>query len=111
MKECCPNINEPGLGVGIDITIRRIPIVPAAHYQCGGVRTNVDGATTLRGLFAVGEVACTGLHGANRLASNLLLEAVALSKRCAAALLWPKYSKHHQQVQLPEGLAPPGQDI
>jgi L-aspartate oxidase len=111
IKERFPHIYETCLGLGIDITIRPIPIVPAAHYQCGGVRTDIDGATTLRGLFAVGEVACTGLHGANRLASNSLLEAVVLAKRCAAALLRPKYSKYHQQVQLPEWRPGHAQDV
>jgi len=111
IKERFPHIYETCLGLGIDITIQPIPIVPAAHYQCGGVRTDVDGATTLRGLFAVGEVACTGLHGANRLASNSLLEAVVLAKRCAAALLRPKYSKYHQQVQLPEWRPGHAQDV
>jgi L-aspartate oxidase len=111
IKERFPHIYETCLGLGIDITIQPIPIVPAAHYQCGGVRTDIDGATTLRGLFAVGEVACTGLHGANRLASNSLLEAVVLAKRCAAALLRPKYSKYHQQVQLPEWRPGQAQDV
>jgi L-aspartate oxidase len=111
IKERFPNIYETCLGLGIDITVQPIPIVPAAHYQCGGVRTDIDGATTLRGLFAIGEVACTGLHGANRLASNSLLEAVVLAKRCAAALLRPKYSKYHQVVQLPDWRPGHAQDV
>ena len=94
-----PNIHQTCLKFGIDITREPIPIVPAAHYQCGGVLTDTSGRTDLAGLRAVGEVACTGLHGANRLASNSLLEAVVCAHQAAMEVV--EKIGDHPDVEIP----------
>jgi L-aspartate oxidase len=82
-----PTIHRTCMGFGIDISRDLVPIAPAAHYLIGGVRTDLDGATSLEGLYACGEVASSGVHGANRLASNSLLESVVFARRAADAAL------------------------
>jgi L-aspartate oxidase len=108
VRDRFPNIYQGCLNVGIDITKEPIPVVPAAHYQCGGVETDENGCTSVPGLYAIGEVACTGLHGANRLASNSLLEACVLAHRCVEAIATKGRSNADEwlrDLSLPEWVA------
>ena len=96
-----PTIYETCLRYGIDIAETPIPVVPAAHYFCGGIAAGVDGATMLDGLSVCGEVAHTGLHGANRLASNSLLEGMVCARLMSERLLADKALWQREQVEIP----------
>jgi L-aspartate oxidase len=93
VREHFPNIHDKLMTLGIDMTKEPIPVVPAQHYTCGGVVTDLDGRTDLPGLYAAGECAESGLHGANRLASNSLLECLVFGDASAADILarWDEF--------------------
>lgn len=102
LEERFPTIYAHCRENGIEIEKDFIPVVPAAHYLCGGVRTNLSGETSLKGLYACGEVACTGLHGANRLASNSLLEALVLAHRGVDSVDQFLADHPHEDLDLPQ---------
>jgi len=112
LQERFPHIYQTCLQYGIDMSKQPIPVVPAAHYQCGGIKTDVNGATALPGLYAIGEVACTGLHGANRLASNSLLEGLVVAHRAAEASVRELPPRHlAKKMSLPEWQSGNLQDV
>lgn len=96
-----PMIYETCLEAGYDLSRDLIPVAPAAHYSIGGIRVDIDGRTSVPGLFASGECACSGLHGANRLASNSLLEGLVLSRRIVRALVDEEGSEHELRIMSP----------
>ncbi|WP_275288284.1 L-aspartate oxidase [Halomonas elongata] len=106
-----PTIHAHCAARGFDLAHTPIPVVPAAHYSCGGVGTDLAGATTVPRLYAIGEVACTGLHGANRMASNSLLECLAFARGCARRLAERSTDSTAPLVERPRGTEHPSREM
>ncbi|MBV1893826.1 MAG: L-aspartate oxidase [Ilumatobacteraceae bacterium] len=102
-----PSITEACREIGLDPAVDRIPVAPAAHYACGGIRAELNGRTSLPGLFAVGEVSSTGVHGANRLASNSLTESIVAGTRVGRDLAWELPDKVRPDPDFEDPMAPP----
>ena len=102
VMEHFPNIHENCMEYGYDITQERAPVVPAAHYTCGGVVTDLRGRTDIKRLYAIGETSCTGLHGANRLASNSLLECLVFGKSSAEDIVKRLNKGNYSDPELPK---------
>ncbi len=102
VKQRFPNIYRRCIELGVDMTVEPIPVVPAAHYMCGGIATDTMGRTDIKQLYAIGETACTGLHGANRLASNSLIEALVYAHSSADQAIKDLKSIDAQPVQPPD---------
>jgi len=115
VHERFPTIAQACADAGLDLAADRIPVSPAAHYIMGGVETDLDGRTSVQGLFAAGEVACTGVHGANRLASNSLLEGLVFGARAADAMNGPlcaaRLRESHVVTWPSDARRPPSIDI
>ncbi len=107
LRQHFPTIQARCRALGIDITTTPIPVAPAAHYTCGGIAADPAGRTNLPGLYAVGEAACTGLHGANRLASNSLLECVVTGRAAAQDILVQKPAEAPQRTPAADAIAVP----
>jgi len=99
ISEHFPNIHKRLMALGLNMHEQIIPIVPAAHYMCGGVATDLSGQTDIKNLYVIGESACTGLHGANRLASNSLLECLVMAKACSKHIL--SQPRNNEHIPLP----------
>ena len=101
VKKRFPQIYEKCMSVGINITKEWIPVIPASHYTCGGVQTDISGQTSMENLYVIGESSHTGFHGANRLASNSLLECLVMAKKCTEAIMKKNIVNKYQNTDLP----------
>jgi L-aspartate oxidase len=108
IRERFPRIYETCLKYNVDLTVDQVPIRPAAHYLMGGIRTDLNGRSSLHGLYAAGEAACAGVHGANRLASNSLLEGLVFGARAAGTMVKEAKHAHHASMADAEPVRNPG---